>query len=73
MSESAEKHRKVYVDHPTGELKVCIIHGLGHSSDECKVLGDFGSKYVKGNTIKDRRNHPVPIKYLTERKRIMLF
>ena len=31
-----------------------------HSSDECKVLGDFGSKYVKSRPTKDRLHDPVP-------------
>ena len=48
MGESAGKHRKQYVDHPLGESKICLIHGPGHSYDECKVLGDFCVKHAKG-------------------------
>ena len=33
MGEGAGKRRKRYVDHPTGELKTCIIHLPGNSSD----------------------------------------
>ena len=56
MSESAEKCRKMYVYHPKDRQKLnCIIHGPGHSSDECKVLGDSGSKYAKGRPTKYRR------------------
>ena len=44
MGESTNKRIKWYVDLLSGEFKICIIHGPGHSSDECKVLGDFGAK-----------------------------
>ena len=38
---------KIYVDYPKGNYKpTCLIHNPGHSSYECKVLGDFGSKYA---------------------------
>ena len=47
-SKSAGKIRKRYVDHPKDRSKLTfLIHGPGHSSDECKVLGYFGSKYYK--------------------------
>ena len=45
--------RKQYVDFLKSELKNRLIHGLGHSSDECKVLGEFGTKYDKIQTTKD--------------------
>ena len=46
---------KRYLDHTKDRSKpICIIHGPGHSSDECKVLGDLGSKYAKSMTTKDR-------------------
>ena len=54
------KRRKRYVDHPRGDFKTCIMHGPGHSSVECKVLGDFGSKYVKIRPTKDRGHDPIP-------------
>ena len=60
MSERTGKHRKRYVDHPQGESKNCLIHFPGNSSDECKVMGDFGSKYVKSTPTKDRGNDTVP-------------
>ena len=60
--ESAGKHRKSYVDRPTGKLKTCLIHGPGHSSEECKVLGDFGTKYAKSRPTEDHGNSPVPRK-----------
>ena len=37
--ESAGKRRKRHVDSPTEKSKICLIHGPGHSSEECKVLG----------------------------------
>ena len=46
MSESASKRRKIYVDHPKDISKPkCLMHGPGHSSDKCRVFGDFCSKY----------------------------
>ena len=38
----------------------CLIHGPDHSSDECKVLGDFGYKYAKSGPTKDHGHNPVP-------------
>ena len=59
MSESADKGRKVCVDHLKDiSTPTCLIHGPGHSSDQCKVLGDFGSKYAKSRPTKDRRKNP---------------
>ena len=60
MGDSAGKRRKRYVYRPSGELKVCLIHSPGHSSYECKILGDFGAKYAKGKPAKDRGNHTTP-------------
>ena len=48
------------MDFPSGKSKNCLIHGPGHSSYECKVLRDFGDKYVKGKPTKNRGNHTVP-------------
>ena len=39
--------------------KTCLIQGPSHSSDEYKLLGDFGVKYVKVKPNKDRGNHHV--------------
>ena len=61
-SESASKHRKIYVDYPKGKFKpTCLINGPGNSSDECKVLGYYGSKYVKSRANKDRRLSCLPL------------
>ena len=57
MSESAVNHKKSYVDHLKGRSK-CLIHGPGHSSDECKLLGDFSSKYSKSRSTKYRVHDP---------------
>ena len=62
MIESAGKRINIYVDYPKGESKTCLIHGLGHSSDKCKVLGDFVSKYVKSIPTEDRGRDTVPRK-----------
>ena len=60
MSERSGKRRKIYVDHPKGGSKTCHIYGPGHSSYECKVLGDFGYNYIRIITSKDRGHNPVP-------------
>ena len=54
MSESSGKLRKRYSDHPNDKSKpTYLIHGPWNSSDECKVLGYFGSKYAKSRLTKD--------------------
>ena len=60
MDESAGKLRKQFVDFSKSKSKTCIIHGLGNSSDECKVLGEFGTKQAKGKSDKDHGNNLVP-------------
>ena len=60
--ESAGKHRKRYVEIPTGKSKTCLIHGPVHYSEECKVLGAFKTKYPKIIPNKDHGNSPVPRK-----------
>ena len=60
MSKSSDNHRKTYVDYSAGMSKTCLIHGPGNSSDECKILGDFGCKYVKSIPTKDRGHDTVP-------------
>ena len=34
-----------------------MIHGSGNSSDECKVLGEFGTKYAEFHPAKDREKN----------------
>ena len=58
--ESAGKRRKMHVDIPSGKSKTCLIHGPGHSSEECKVLGDFGTKYNNSRHNKYRGRNPEP-------------
>ena len=58
--ESTGKRRKRHVDTPTGRSKICLIHGLGHSSEEYKVLGDFVNKYVNSIPTKNHGIRPVP-------------
>ena len=36
-----------------------MIHGVGHYSDECKVLGGFGTRYAAAQITKDRGSNPV--------------
>ena len=55
MIKISGKHKKRYVNHPRDKSKLtCLISGPGHSSDECKVLSDFGSKYTKSRPNKER-------------------
>ena len=63
VSESTVKRRKIYVQYPKVDSKPsCLIHVPVHSSDEFKVLGDFGSKHAKSRPTKDCGNDPVKIK-----------
>ena len=53
ISESYGKCRKGYVDHMKDISKLnCLIHEPVHSSDECKVLGYFGSEYSRRRPTK---------------------
>ena len=57
MSERDSKSRKIYVDHLKGMYKPKdLTHAPWNSSDKCKVLGYFGSKYDKIRHTKDRGN-----------------
>ena len=59
VSESIGNHRKRYVEHPRVIYKYnCIIHDLNNSSDDCKVLGEFSSKYSKIRPTKYRGHYP---------------
>ena len=53
------KLRKAYVNHSKRKSKTYLIHGLRHSSDECKVLGDFVYNFDKSKHTKDHENHPI--------------
>ena len=52
--------------------KTCLINYPGHSLDECKVLGDFGSNYSKRRPTKDHGNERTTKKKLADFKIIML-
>ena len=52
---------KVYI-YPNRKIKNCLIHGPGNYLEECKVLGDFRTKYANSRHTKDRGNSPVPRK-----------
>ena len=58
--ESADKRIKQRVDSPTVKSKTCLIHVPKHSSNECKVLWYFGTKYANSRPTKDSRINPVP-------------
>ena len=60
--ERSYKHIKRFVDSPTGKTKIYLIHGPGNSSEEWKVLGDFGTNYAKSRPTKDHRKIPIPRK-----------
>ena len=58
-SEIAGKFRKRYTDHTKDRSKLtCLIHHPWHALDECKVLGDFVTKYAKVGPTKDSRKEP---------------
>ena len=55
MSKSAGKFRKRYVDQTKDKsIQTCLFRVPRHSSDECKVLGYFDSKYSKIRPTKNR-------------------
>ena len=59
ITDRSVKRRKSYIDHPKDIfILTCLIHRPQHSSDKCKVLGDFSSKYSKTRPTKDRRHEP---------------
>ena len=60
MSESSVKRRKRYLVYPKGESKTCLINSPWNSSDEWKVLGDFGYTYINTRPTKDHGNNPAP-------------
>ena len=70
MSESSGKCRKVYVVYPKGRSKpTYLIHGSGYSSDECKVLVYFGSKYAKSIPTKEFEYYPTNINKFNSQKK----
>ena len=72
-SESSDKRIKRYLDHPKYRYKLtCLIHGHGNSSDQCKVLVDFGSKYSKSRPTKDCGHETEAKKEIAYRKIIMI-
>ena len=70
MSESNGKIRKRDVYHPKDRSKLTfLIHGPGHPQGECKILGDFGSKYSKIRPTKDRvQDHATKNKFNREQE-----
>ena len=58
-SECSYNHRKRYVHHNKDRSQLsCLIHGPGHSSYQDKVLGGFGTNYVKDRPTKYCRQYP---------------
>ena len=52
--------------------KNCMIHGAGNYSDECKVLGEFGTKYAEDQPAKYRRSDPIPRENFQKNKKTTL-
>ena len=53
MGMRASKGKQIYIDHPRYRSKLtCLIHGPGHSSDECRVINYFDTKYEKCRPFK---------------------
>ena len=58
-TESVEKRVKRYVDDSKDRSKTTfLVHGPGHSSYECMVLGYVGFKYNKSRRTKDHGQEP---------------
>ena len=53
MDSRSCKTKKIYVEQPRGTSSF-IIHGTGHSSEQCKVLSDSEKKYSAGRTSKKK-------------------
>ena len=59
MSKHVGKRKQRYVDCMRNLSKLtCIIRGPIHSSGECKVLSDFGSKSTKIRSTMEFRQEP---------------
>ena len=42
-----------YIDHPRYRSKLTyLVHGNVHSSEECKFLNEFGTRYSESRTFK---------------------
>ena len=54
--ESSGKRIKLYAYCLTRESKTCLIHSHMHTSNEYKVLGDFGTKY---DIVKHTKYHGI--------------
>ena len=68
MRDISGKYRNIYVDYPKGNPKTCLIHVPGNSSDECKVMGDFGYNYVKMRPTKDHGHDTIPLMFLNRQQ-----
>ena len=55
----ALKSTAFFIDYQTGKSKTCLINFPRHSSDECKALGNFGSKYAETIPTKDCGHDPI--------------
>ena len=69
---SSGKRCKQHVDHSKSASKTCMIHGVGHSSDECKILGKFGDNYAAAQSTKDQGRDPISRKRYHKKKRTIL-
>ena len=44
---------------PTGANNTCMLHGPGHSSEECKVLKEYSKNHIAQQSFKDKQAHSV--------------
>ena len=57
MGKHAGNIKQRHIDHPRYRSNlICIIHGNGHSSENYKVLNDFGTRYATSRTYKELRH-----------------
>ena len=66
--ESACKRSKLYLHQLNRASKYYMIHGLGHSSDEFNILGEFRTKYAADQPTKNRGSNPIPKKGYQEKQ-----
>ena len=59
MGKQNNKHKQRCVARPRDILILnCLIHGPGKSSEQCKVLNNFGTSYAASRTFEELIQEP---------------
>ena len=71
MGKLSGKRNQRYVYPPRDIYKLtCIIHGFGHSSDECKLIKYFSTKYATVGSFKQIRKEPTSNKNIGKKQEL---